>query len=171
MSQLDDASAAREPDSLDPCVDAQRGSTSLGRQVSQCCAVVGFDGSPASRRALAFAIGWAQRLHAQLQIVHVAEQCPPWFAGLSDLGALEVAARDQFAYLTGDIAIAMAGVQLPWRYHTMNGPVVRTLESHAAALSADVIFVGTSHRSPIGPRSSTASRLVNCARRVVIAVP
>jgi nucleotide-binding universal stress UspA family protein len=134
-------------------------------------AVVGFDGSLASYDALAFATGWACRVGAQLDVVHVTDLSWQWVADACGAMSLVAAVPDSTLDLSAEVAAAMTGFGLPWVYRAASGGVAHELECHAKKLSADAIIIGRSRRRVHVLRSSISHRLLSCADRIVIVVP
>lgn len=140
-------------------------------------AVVGVDGTAPSLAALAYAVGWAHRMRGPLDVLYVSDggwqgvidSC----AAVCPLGAppeCAIAVSEAVGSTVGDL---LAGTDLTWSYHTASGDVAHMLETHADSTGADAIIVGRSHRCHRYSRrsTSTAHRLLACARRIVIVVP
>ena len=138
-------------------------------------AVLGFDGTAASLDALAYAIGWAHRLHAHLDVLYVSggrwQRVSDACAALCSV-ALPASLVDVSGLVGSAVADLLAGTELTWSYHTAGGDVARALEARADSIGADAIIVGRSHRCRRHLRpTSTADRLLSCTRRIVIVVP
>jgi nucleotide-binding universal stress UspA family protein len=138
--------------------------------------VVGFDDSPASHDALAYAIGWARRVGGSLDVVHVSELSWRWVAlacgGMGPVGELPVEKLDgRLGDLSGAVADALTATGLAWTFHAGFGGVVTALDTHAQRVGADVIIVGKPRHRATALRTSIAHRLVSCSNRIVIIVP
>lgn len=131
--------------------------------------VVGFDGSAASYDAVAFAMGWARRVGATLDIIYVADS--PWqWAGdggwaVTCAETLQEVASSLSVELTE--AMADSAMSWTWSYLATSGDIATELERCARDLGADAIIVGHSHRKLF----SIGRRLVRRAKRIVIVVP
>ena len=139
-------------------------------------AVVGFDGTAASLDALAYAIGWACRLHGHVDVLHVPEN--RWQGVIDACAAASPVASslecgiDLCALVGGAVTDLLVGTDLAWSYHTASGEVAHALEEHAASVGADAIIVGRPRRRHRYPRrASTGHRLLSCTDRIVIVVP
>ena len=134
-------------------------------------AVVGFDGSPASHDAIAYAAGWAHRVGGQLDIIYVADLV--WQSAIDACVAMSFvgAVLDSMPDLTAGVAADMSGSGLPWSYAATRGDVARELERSAATTNADAIIIGHSRRRRAGLRTSVAHRLLDHTKRIVIVVP
>ena len=135
--------------------------------------VVGFDGSPASRDALAFAAGWGRRNAAWLVIVYVEQMTVQYVAeaicAASVVPVMQCQCQPQD--LSAEVAQAMTGSPLPWTYVTTSGDVASELECLADKLRADAIIVGRSARRARAMRTSVSRRLVASPHRIVVVVP
>lgn len=154
------------PDATGPVMEAAGGG-GTARHV-----VVGFDGSPASHDALAFAVGWTRRLHAQLDVVYVPDST--WQA-LADVGAAMCAipvvlGTQVLVDFSGPVAEALAGQAIEWTYQARNGPVAATISQRADELGADAIIVGHSRRFRQMLGSPIAHQLLRRTNRIVIVV-
>lgn len=131
--------------------------------------VVGFDGSAASHDAVAFALGWARRVGATLDIVYVADSPWQWAGEGGWAVTCAESAGDVASSLLAEIADAMVGSAMTWTWSCLatSGNVATELERCAASLGADAIIVGRSHRRLF----SIGRRLVRRANRIVIVVP
>jgi nucleotide-binding universal stress UspA family protein len=135
-------------------------------------AVVGFDATDASHDALAYAVGWASRIHGRLDVIYVPEDSWPWLIGACTAAGAFGALPDGVDDLSGLVADLLTGTGLPWSFHTATGGVAQALEQHAEQVGADAIIVGrTRRRHPHVTRSSIAHRLLSCSDRIVIVVP
>lgn len=128
---------------------------------------VGFDGSPASKNALAYATGLARREHADLLVIFV----QPYTATVTAAGAYAPDATVGEEELRCEIDRELCGCPVTWTCVLARGDEVGELERLAAEHQADAIVVGRSRRRlrVLGP--SVSGRLVRRARRPVIVVP
>lgn len=97
---------------------------------------VGFDASPASRTALAYAASWAHRDHARLAVVYVEPTCG---MGLIDAiaAALRVPGaplRDMPAEAARTLSETAAGAPADWSYLAARGSAAEQLDDAANAL-------------------------------------
>lgn len=135
-------------------------------------AVVGFDATAGSQNALAYAIGWARRVGARLDVLYVPDDCWRWVvdacAAACPLGALSDCVTD----LSGLVADLLTGSGLSWSYHTASGGIAHALERHADQVGADAIIIGRPRRRhPHATRASIAHRLLSRTDRIIIVVP
>jgi nucleotide-binding universal stress UspA family protein len=133
--------------------------------------VVGFDGSPASRGALAFAAGWGRRNAAWLGIVYVEQMTVQYVAEAICAATAVPVVQCQPQDLSAEVAEAMTGSPLPWTYVATSGDVASELECLADKLRADAIIVGRSARRARAMRTSVSRRLVASPHRIVVVVP
>ena len=137
--------------------------------------VVGFDGSPASRGALAFAAGWGRRNAAWLVIVYVEQMTVQYVAeavcAATAVPAMQCQPQALSAEVAAEVAQVMTGSPLPWTYVTTSGDVASELECLADRLRADAIIVGGSARRARAMRTSVSRRLVASPHRIVVVVP
>jgi nucleotide-binding universal stress UspA family protein len=133
--------------------------------------VVGFDGSPTSLRAGAYAAGLARRQHGRLVAVHVATA--PALANLSPsrpwpleetLAAISEELRAQV-----EAGAAYAGV--PVEFLAVRGDPYTELSRIATELRADAVVVGSSTQAGHRLMGSIAVRLVRAGRWPVTVVP
>jgi nucleotide-binding universal stress UspA family protein len=133
--------------------------------------VVGFDGSPPSVRAGAYAAGVARRERARLVVVHV--ETPPVMALLSPDQPWPI--QETMAQRTADLRTqveddaAHAGVRA--EFVAVRGEPAAGLCRLATQLRADLVVVGASAR--VGHRllGSLGNRLVRSGRWPVVVVP
>jgi nucleotide-binding universal stress UspA family protein len=125
-------------------------------------------GSASGDRALAFAVRLTDSYDASLRIVHVVEKLPGGFNwhGDEDWAIVRLKARTAALRRHGfdaSLHVIRAGT----------GHVAELLADTAAAVSADVVIVGTGGRSPVceATMGSVAQRLLGVARCPVLAVP
>jgi nucleotide-binding universal stress UspA family protein len=133
--------------------------------------VVGFDGSPPSLRAGAYAAGLARRQGARLVVVHVAST-----PVLSLLGpTLPWPEEDTFAEVADDLwrqvrdGARYAGVEA--EFVAARGDPFGELCRIATELRADAVVVGASARAGHRIMGSLAVRLVRAGRWPVTVVP
>jgi nucleotide-binding universal stress UspA family protein len=133
-------------------------------------AVVGFDGSPASHDAVAYAAGWAHRVGGRLDIVYVADLV--WQSAIEACVAMSFVGvvLDSVPELLDGLAADMSGSGLQWSYAATRGDIARELERSAETANADAIIIGSSRRHRT-VRPSVAHRLLHHAKRIVIIVP
>jgi nucleotide-binding universal stress UspA family protein len=135
-------------------------------------AVVGFDATEASHDALAYAVGWARRVSAHLDVLYVPEDCWRWIIEAGAAACAVGPIPDCTTDLSGVVADLLTDAGLPWSYHTASGGVAHALEQHAARIGADAIIIGRPRRHhPHMMRASIAHRLLRCTGRIVIVVP
>lgn len=139
-------------------------------------AVVGFDGSMASHVALVYAVGWARRVHGQLDVLYVPDDCWRWIieasAAACPIGLVPDCINDLSGLVASTVADQLGGTDLTWSYHSASGGVAHALEQHAATMDADAIIIGRPRRRhPYPMRASIARRLLSCTDRIVIVVP
>lgn len=136
----------------------------------QCCAVAGYDGSPSSVAALAYATGWAQRNLGAVVIVHVDAAAGMTMAECACAVAGMVAPEIPQLHMPADVEEEMAHSLTRWAYLTVSGDVADQLERVAKALAADVIVVGKSRHPRLRITSSVARRLLSTTRHIVVVV-
>ena len=131
--------------------------------------VLGYDGTPASIHAAAWAAGLVRREHGSLVIVHVEVLSgPAYWTALGGVAATEAAA--QFIKETRDEAgPILAARGIPWEILHGQGEPAQVLESIAEEYRADCIVVGRSRRR--GILGSVPRSLLAHASRPVIVVP
>lgn len=133
--------------------------------------VVGFDGSPASLRAGAYAAGVARREGARLVVVHAVS--PPVMAMLVPdcPWPIEEAMADRTAALREQVDAAAAHVGILAEFVAVRGDPVAGLCRIAAERRADVVVVGASTGVAHRLAGSVGSRLVRSGRWPVVVVP
>ena len=133
--------------------------------------VVGFDGSPASRNALAYATGMARRLAEPLLIVHVAPPgifCEP----LTGMVVGSVTDREHMnRWLRAELLAACDIDGLDVRMVTRSGTPARELAAAAVEYSADALIIGASGRPWRHLAGSVSAWLARHAQCPVIVVP
>lgn len=136
--------------------------------------LVGINGSDASWRAAAYAVGLARRQGALLVVLYI--QPVPAMAAAAGLGAALVEMNRTVAdelcdrLRTGLASLTGARV-LRWEFRTVTGSVVSTLSQTACELRADAVVVGASRRMGRRILGSVAARLVRSGRWPVTVVP
>jgi nucleotide-binding universal stress UspA family protein len=131
------------------------------------------DGSDQSARALELAVQIAERDHAELHVVHVAEKLLGGRATGQDLFYDE----DQIAQkVREETEVIAADGELETRLHMVaegSGRVASCLAELAQEIDAELIVVGTRGRSPLrgAMLGSTTQRLLHESTRPVLAVP
>jgi nucleotide-binding universal stress UspA family protein len=133
--------------------------------------VVGFDASPSSRAALAYASGWAHRNQAALTIVYVDS-----LAGMAVLESLNAISPVPIPGLSRpdmarEVGVMMAGLTVPWTYRPAIGSVAEQLETIADELRADAIIVGRSRRGTRILRRSVPGQLALAPHHIIVVVP
>lgn len=136
--------------------------------------IVGVDGSPAARDALAVAAELAAATGASLVAVHVEHVPAAVYAapahGIGSLTAANDLAADHAHF---DCELVLAGQSIPWTFETRHGKTAAELQRAADEHDAACIVVGR-HRHGFVTRVLTGSvteRLVHCADRPVLVVP
>lgn len=136
------------------------------------CVVVGWDGSVASMRALAFATGMARRAAGLLLAVEVRPSVPAsdWYAVAGT--PVPETQGGGMATMTAEATVALDD-HLPrgWRSVTVYGEVADALRRVAEQARADAIVVGQSAHPVRHPFGTVGQRLLRRARRPVIVVP
>ena len=159
-----------------PVEPGRRGRTSRGASTPTTRggrAVVGFDATTASHDALAYAIGWARRVHGALDVLYVADNPWQWTVDAGTAAYPVAAGLPGIADLmAGTVTGVLAGTGLDWRYRTAAGGVAQALEQYADSVDADVIVIGRPRRRRAHPaRGSVGHRLLSHSERIVIIVP
>ncbi|HEY2552314.1 MAG TPA: universal stress protein [Streptosporangiaceae bacterium] len=133
--------------------------------------LVGFDGSPASHNALAYATGMARRLAEPLLIVHVAPPgifCEP----LTGMVVGAVADREHMTrWLRGQLLAACDLDGLDVSMVTRCGTPARELAAAATEYHADALIIGVSGRPWHHLAGSVSVWLARHAQCPVIVVP
>ena len=133
--------------------------------------LVGFDGSPASHNALAYATGMARRLAEPLLIVHVAPPgifCEP----LTGMVVGSVTDREHMnRWLRAELLAACDIQGLDVRMVTRSGTPARELAAAATEYSADALIIGASGRPWRHLAGSVSTWLARHAQCPVIVVP
>ena len=133
--------------------------------------VVGFDGSPTSLHAGAYAAGLARRQRARLVVVHV--QAPPALSLLAAEHPWQV--EETLVAVSEDLrrqveaGAASAGVAA--EFVVARGDPYTELSRIAARVRADAVVVGASTQAGHRIMGSLAVRLVRAGRWPVIVVP
>jgi nucleotide-binding universal stress UspA family protein len=132
--------------------------------------VVGYDGSTSSERALAYAIGLADRSNSGLVIVYVAQHEAWAWSGYETCTFLDVPDH-RAEVLSLELVCAYGLDGIPWIFIERSGAVSRALEDVGEEYAANAIVVG-SPRTPVKRiAGSMVSRLTRRARRPVVVVP
>lgn len=134
--------------------------------------VVGFDGQAASLAALRTAAGLAQRLGAELHVVHGVDVRDYPIDSDAAVEVWERHAREALEHLHGQVREALAGHPGRWTYHAWNGDPVRLLVTVADEQDALMIVVGTHRHRSLSRmvRRSVSHGLPRAARRPVLLV-
>ncbi|RMI40164.1 universal stress protein [Streptomyces triticirhizae] len=156
-----------EPDTPDPATEDH----AARDPAFQHGVVVGFDGSTSSERALAYAAGLAQRSHAGLIIVHVANRLPTTvWAGCEPPALVDV--PDHRTEVLGlELSCAEHLSDLPWVLLERGGDICHELEEVGREYAANAIVVGTTHGLLSRIFGSVSGRLARRAQRPVIVIP
>ncbi|GLZ43271.1 universal stress protein [Actinokineospora sp. NBRC 105648] len=131
--------------------------------------VVGVDGTPPARNALAWAVGLARREQAKLLLVYIEPLAnPAYWTGIGVQGATEAAAAlvDE---LRLDAIRYLDPIGVAWEVVHGRGDPARGLESVAEQAADDCVVVGRSRHG--GRLGSVPKTLVADARRPVVVVP
>lgn len=133
--------------------------------------VVGFDGSPSSVRAGAYAAGVARREGARLVVVHV--ENPPVTALLApgQPWPVQETMAQQTADLRSQVADAAAHTGVRAEFVAVRGEPFGQLCRLATQLRADLVVVGASTRAGHRLVGALGNRLVRCGRWPVVVVP
>jgi nucleotide-binding universal stress UspA family protein len=136
------------------------------------CVVVGYDGSPASRAAIARAVHRAGE-DGKVYIVHAYSLPTDWLAGPSHQELLDVPldrARDLMGRLEEEAGADLQGVR--WEAEVIGDAPARAIAHVAATHDADEIIVGTRGlgraRALLG---SVAHELIHLAECPVTVIP
>lgn len=136
--------------------------------------LVGVDGTPASRHALAAAADLAATTGAVLIAVHVS-RLPAAVHAAPITAAGELAAANDLAadHAHFDCELLLAGHDIPWTFETRQGDAATELQRAADDHDAACIVVGH-HRHRLLSRvlmRSVTDRLLSRADRPVVVVP
>lgn len=136
--------------------------------------IVGVDGTPASRHALAAAADLAATTGAALIAVHVA-RLPAAVHAAPVTAAGELAAANDLAadHAHFDCELLLAGHDIAWTFQARHGDAATELQRAADDHDAAFIVVGQ-HRHRLVTRMlmrSVTDRLVHHAHRPVLVVP
>ncbi|WP_129260363.1 universal stress protein [Streptomyces sp. M3] len=134
--------------------------------------VVGYSGSPASERALAYASGIARRAGTGLVAVQVTPQIPlaDWWHGGEALTFTDLPEESNDG-LTDTLARTGQLTQVSWVAVHTRGDICHELEQISRQCAADAIVVGASHRITARLLGCVGSRLTQHPRRPVIVIP
>jgi nucleotide-binding universal stress UspA family protein len=133
--------------------------------------VVGFDGSPPSRHALAYAAGLSRRLHRPLLVVHVSPPsvyCEP-VTGHAVPTVGEPAEEE--GWLMSELAAVCDCEGLDIHVVTRRGSPARELAAAAEAASADALVIGAPGHRWHQVAGSVSGWLARHARCPVVVVP
>jgi nucleotide-binding universal stress UspA family protein len=133
--------------------------------------VAGFDGSPSSLRACAYAAGFARRQGARFVVVHV--ETPPVMAVLApdQPWSIDEVMAGRTAALRDQVETGAAHVGIPAEFVTARGDPFTQLCRVATELRADAVVVGASTRAGHRLVGSLGGRLVRAGRWPVVVVP
>ena len=133
--------------------------------------VAGYDGSPASRNALAYATGLSRRLARPLVVIYV---CPPGVYCEPLTGQVIGAARDQAEterWLLSELDDACDSSDIEVRVITRRGSPARELAAAADEHNADALVIGAPGSRWHQVAGSVAGWLARHAHCPVIVVP
>jgi nucleotide-binding universal stress UspA family protein len=132
--------------------------------------VVGYDGSPSSRNALAYAAGVSRRLSRPLVIVHVTPgvYCEPLTGQV--IGAPRARAETEH-WVLGELAEACDCSGMDVRVIMRHGNAARELSTAAQELSADALVIGAPRQRWHHVAGSVPGWLARHACCPVIVVP
>ncbi len=172
-----DRAVSQDPDQLAPggaqpvpSVDGREAASRGGHQAAHPV-VVGYDGSPTSRNALAYAAGLARRLSQPLLVVYVVPfgvYCEPL------TGQVVYPARDRAElepWLLAELDQACDWHELDVSVMTRRGNAARELAAAADSINADALVVGAPGHWLHRVTGSIPSWLARHARCPVIVVP
>jgi nucleotide-binding universal stress UspA family protein len=135
--------------------------------------LAGYDGSAASRHALAYAAGMARRLDGYLIVAHVST-APIAVAGgysLVPLAGGALAKDDRLGWLLAELADAADVTGLRVEVLERDGDPARELANVAAQTNADAIVIGAPERLMHRFAGSVPAWLVRHASCPVVIVP
>lgn len=133
--------------------------------------VVGHDGHPAATAALRLALDLAERLGAQLDVVHCVTVED---AGIDpDTEEFEEQIDRNMAHERDLIEQTLSATSCAWNYHEERGDPAVRLAALAEELDAMFIVVGSTHRGMFHQLTarSVPRRLLHMQKRPVLVVP
>jgi nucleotide-binding universal stress UspA family protein len=133
--------------------------------------VVGFDGSPTSLHAGAYAAGLARRMHARLVVVHVQETPRLSLLAPEHAWFTEEAQASVSDDLRRQVAEGSAYAGVPVEFVAVRGDPLAELCRIATDVRADAVVIGASTRIEHRLVGSLAVRLVRIGRWPVTVVP
>jgi len=151
--------------------ERRRGRREAGRDRLEHPVVVGYDGSPSSRNALAYAAGVARRLDRSLLVVHVSSTgvyCEPLSGQVT---VLPEHTGDLEKWLLTELDQAADRTGLDVHVLTRRGSPARELAAAAAEQDADALVIGAPSRTWRHLAGSVPGWLARHAHCPVIVVP
>ncbi|WP_424213247.1 universal stress protein [Streptomyces sp. BI20] len=133
--------------------------------------VVGFDGSPSSERALAYATGMARRQNCALVVAHVVDPVPMVAKAGAQPPVLVEPEHDRSEELGRELRAAPELDELAWVLVERRGSVCGELESLAEEYEAHAIVVGGTTGVLRRLIASVSGRLSRIAHRPVVIIP
>jgi nucleotide-binding universal stress UspA family protein len=135
--------------------------------------LAGYDGSAASRHALAYAAGMARRLDGYLIVAHVSTAQIAVAGGYSlvPLAGGALAKDDRLGWLLAELADAVDVTGLRVEVLERDGDPARELANVAAQMNADAIVIGAPERLMHRFAGSVPAWLVRHASCPVVIVP
>ena len=131
--------------------------------------VVGHDGQATSHTVLVAAVELAQRLGANLHVVHSVTVSD--YGVDPDTDAFDETRDRNLAAERDAIADELAGAPVSWTYYEENGDAAASLTRIAEQVDAAYVVVGASHRRLLHLDGSVPKRLLHIQSRPVVVVP
>lgn len=149
---------------------AEPGEAMAGRAAGPAI-LVGFDGSPSSEHALAYAAGLSRRMHGSLAVAYVAPSSS--LAGLAPmgLGVCSSAVPDDRAWARRLVQEVLGDAVPRWELTVVEGDVAATLERLVVGHRFDMVVVGRSRSPAAHLLGSVPARLARRAPCPMIVVP
>lgn len=132
--------------------------------------VVGYDGSPASLDALAWAAGSARRSGGRLVVAFVVPPVPPMSAATPVAYAATAVQLERAQDVVAEVADELRDYGVGWELVVTHGEVAEELERVADSFRADVMVVGRSMGIHV-LSGSVPRRLLHRAHRPLLVVP
>jgi nucleotide-binding universal stress UspA family protein len=152
--------------------------TALRSPAPPSVVVVGYDHTPAARRALDQAVNLLSDRPGTIEVVFVAQV--PVGAGLSreGLAAVEQALNEQTRALAADVRERLLGEHYPWHFQRRSGGVAEELiaaaqevrDCHRDSASVGIVVGGPTHRHHHS-KGSVAASLIRTNRFPVLVIP
>jgi nucleotide-binding universal stress UspA family protein len=131
---------------------------------------VGYDGSPASRDALAWAAGAARRSGGRLVVAFVVPPVPPMSAATPIAYAATAVQLEGAEDVVDEVADELRDYGVGWELVVTHGDPAEELERVADTFRADVMVVGRSMGIHV-LSGSVPRRLLHRAHRPLLVVP